>query len=373
MTGTMPLFEAYPALEERLPHRRLATLPTPLEPMSRLAELTGAHRLWIKRDDQSGKLYGGNKVRKLEFLLGDALERGCGEVMTFGVAGSNHVLATGLYARELGVAAIACVTPQTNSHYVARNLQAGVAAGIEYLDFPSQRAADEGARRRSLRSLLCRAREPYTIRMGGSSPLGTVGFVNAALELARQFENTASAFPDRIYLPLGTMGTAVGLAIGLRALALPTRVIGVRVVDERIGNAEACSRLYDATVELLRQNDPRFPRLDARDAGIEIRHEFYGERYAVFTEAGTAAKRIFEDTEGVHLEGTYTAKAAAALLDDIARTGAARENLLFWNTYNSRPLPAGAGDFDFRRLPEALRYYFEAPVQPLDRDGPPAV
>lgn len=368
MNPDLPLFDAYPALARTLPYQGLATLPTPLLPMPQLMAKTGARSLWIKRDDQSGDLYGGNKVRKLEFLLGDALARGCTEVMTFGVAGSNHVLATGLYARKLGLEPIGCVTNQTNSRYVARNLRAGQKAGIEYLCFANHDAVEEGARRRSLKSLRRTGNEPYTIRMGGSSPLGTIGFVNAAFELASQIEQLDCPVPDRIYLPLGTMGSVAGLALGLRALGLPTRVVGIRVVDAQIGNMAACLQLYDASVALLRDADPGFPLLDSASAGIEVRDAFFGQRYAVFTPEGMTAVRVFAETEQVGLEGTYTGKAAAALLHDLGSERDRDQNLLFWNTYNSRPLGAAANS-SYRDLPQPLWRYFETEVQPLDRDA----
>jgi D-cysteine desulfhydrase len=335
--------------------------------MPALSTGTGAASVRIKHDDCSGPVYGGNKVRKLEFLLGEALARDCKEVLTFGVAGSNHVLATGLYARELGLTPIACVTPQTNSRYVARNLRAGARAGVEYLAFGSQRDADVGARRRCLRGLLRHRSEPYTIRLGGSSALGTVGFVNAAFELSLQLEASGQPIPDRIYLPLGTMGTAVGLALGLRALGHTTRIIAVRVVDPRIGNADAAAQLFAATAALLQRCDRGFPDLDPAASGLEIRHEFFGERYAVFTAAGMAAIDRFARLENVILDGTYTGKAAAGMLADLADDSVRDKHVLFWNTYNSQPLDSGDEGFDYRALPQPLWRYFETPPQPLDR------
>ncbi len=171
MTDSLPLFDAFPGIERHLPRARLACLPTPIASMPTLAAGTRAASVRIKRDDCSGPDYGGTKVRKLEFLLGEALARDCKEVLTFGVAGSNHVLATGLYARKLGLHPIACVTPQTNSRYVARNLRAGARAGVEYLAFDSERDGDVVARRRGLRGLLGHSSDPYRLRLGGSSGL----------------------------------------------------------------------------------------------------------------------------------------------------------------------------------------------------------
>ena len=109
------LFDLYPGLHGRVPHLQLANLPTPLDAADRMAAELGVRRLWIKRDDLSAKPYGGNKVRKLEHLLADALEKGCDAVLTYGAAGSNHALATSIYARRVGLDCYAVLTPQAPS------------------------------------------------------------------------------------------------------------------------------------------------------------------------------------------------------------------------------------------------------------------
>ena len=128
-----PLFARYPGMYGVLPHVSLGTLPTPVERLQTLEQVLGVSdtRLYVKRDDLSGRPYGGNKVRKLEFLLARAAQQGYKEVLTFGGAGSNHALATGLYARQMGLQSISMLIPQPNAQGVRTNLLMSLHAGIE--------------------------------------------------------------------------------------------------------------------------------------------------------------------------------------------------------------------------------------------------
>ena len=126
----LPLFDAYPALRENIPYEPVAQLPTEVGRLEHVSEELGCE-IWMKCDDRSGILYGGNKVRKLGFLLGAARADGCKTVLTFGAAGSNHALATAIYARELGLRAISMLVPQPNAHSVQRNLLRHYLAGAE--------------------------------------------------------------------------------------------------------------------------------------------------------------------------------------------------------------------------------------------------
>jgi D-cysteine desulfhydrase len=351
------LFERFPGLAEALPHVPLADLPTPVED----AGPVGRCRLWIKRDDLTGKLYGGNKLRKLEFLLGDALHRGYRRVFTFGVAGSNHALATSIYATALGLESIPLLTPQTNAAYTRRNLLVQAHVGARLRHFHREIDAERAGR------LLERvARRPaLRVKGGGSSPLGTTGYVNAGLELADQIRAGECPLPDAIYVALGTMGTAAGLSLGLRAAGLDIPIVMIRVVRDTIANPTAWRRLHAATGRLLRSHDLRFPRLPADRP--DIRHEYIGPGYARFTPAGMDAVAWAAGEKDLKLEGTYTGKAMAALREDAAAQKG--KTLLFWNTYNSRPLPAGALERDWRGLPGDFHDYFKRPLQPLDPES----
>ena len=214
---TRPLLALCPSLVERFGHRPLADLPTPVDNADRLARKIGAGTLHVKRDDLSGTTYGGNKVRKLEFLLADALRRETDTVITFGCAGSNHAIATALYAKECGLRTVAMLTPQTNSHAVQKNLRAHLVAGTELRhcsdDNDARRSAAEYVRGRRAAGFP----EPVIVPGGGTSGLGALGFVNAALELSAQIDAGQLPEPELVYVALGTMGTAAGLAIGCDA------------------------------------------------------------------------------------------------------------------------------------------------------------
>ena len=181
--GMNPLFENWPTLADRLPYVALGEFPTPIIRLERLGRDIGLDQLYVKNDGLSGRVFGGNKIRKLEFTLGQALRVGAKEVMTFGAAGSNHALATAVCARQVGLRSISLLTPQPNARYVQRNLLMSYHCGAELHHYPNRRLRALGARLQLLRHRLLTGRYPLVIPPGGSSPLGVMGFVNAAFEL----------------------------------------------------------------------------------------------------------------------------------------------------------------------------------------------
>ena len=169
--------------------------------------------------------------------------------------------------------------------------------------------------------------------MGGSSPLGTVGYVNAAFELKEQILRGEIPEPDYIYVASGSMGTAAGLTLGLRALNSKTRVISVRVNSGSFVNAKGMVKLIYKTNSLLSSLDPSFPRLEFSERDMDIRHSFLGKQYALFTKEGTEAMALMERYGGIKLEGTYTGKAFAALIDDRRKSSLRGKVLLSVNPW----------------------------------------
>lgn len=365
VSESLPLFARYPRLAERIPYLPIAVLPTPVRRLETLGAALGVD-LWLKHDGPSGRLYGGNKVRKLGFLLASALQDGASTVLTFGAAGSNHALATAIYARELGLRRVSMLVPQPPAHSVRKNLLRQLKAGAE-IHYRAGLRQVAAATCWQFAALSAReGKFPRVIPTGGSSPTGILGFVNAALELKGQIERGETPEPDLIYVASGTMGTAVGLALGARLAGLRATVVAVRVTAERFTNAERGEKLYTATNELLHQNDPAVPLVPFAEAALTLRHEFLGEQYALYTEAGMDAVRRLDDTEGIRLEGTYTGKALACLLADAAAGAFAGKRVLFWNTHNSVDFSKEIAGVDYHQLPAELHRYFEEPVQPLD-------
>jgi len=365
---TPPLFREYPRLGETVPHESLGRLPTSLERAEEAARILGLGALLLKRDDLSGVPYGGNKVRKLEFVLAHALRKGARTVMTFGGAGSNHALATALYARRLGLKTIAFLRDQVNAGYVRRNLLMNLRAGTELHFFKSRRALKYGSLLNRARSALLSGRRPYVIPSGGSSPLGTVGFVNAAFELRDQLKAGNLPEPDILFVALGTGGTAAGLMLGLKAAGLKTRVAAVRVVSPVVDFTKRCLELVKKTNELLRSYDPSFPGIPFSAEDFTVRDDFCGPGYAVFTEEGREAIEFAARHTGLKLEGTYTGKTFAALSADARRGVLTDRTVLFWNTYNSYDFSEEIEALDYKALPKPFHRYFENPLQDLDEE-----
>ena len=343
------LAHAWPRLAERLPKIGLADLPTPVE--SHAMRLNGkAFEISVKRDDLTGKLYGGNKIRKLEYLLCRAHDRGAKRIATFGTVGSNHALATALYARSLGFGCTCFLSHQAPTPTIGRTLRLHLVNETEIVRFGGGRASRIATLREHFRQ-----RPAFLIPPGGSNWLGAVGFVAAGLELAAQVDTGEIRMPERIYVANGTMATAVGITLGLALAGLDTEVQAVQVTEDFVSSPRAMRRLVEKTALVLRRIDPSLPSDLAERARYEFRTGYLGEGYARTNPKTDAAVALAADQLGLQLESTYTGKAFAALLDDL---GNRNGDVLFWNTYNSRPLPdPGPVETAERHLPEAfLRY-----------------
>ncbi|MCZ6537020.1 MAG: pyridoxal-phosphate dependent enzyme [Gammaproteobacteria bacterium] len=353
------LFEYYPGLGGGLPWVSLANLPTPITRRGWPGQ--PGKRIWIKRDDLSSPLYGGNKIRKLEFLLGRALAENRKAVMTFGVAGSNHVLATARCSKKLGLECIAILSRQPTTSYLAANLAAVARSGARTCDYPrigelAMAAVTELRREKKETGVY-----PLVIPAGGSNATGATGFVSAAFELRRQIEQGLLAEPDFIYMAMGTTGSVAGLGLGLAAAGLDSLVIAVRVVDESVANPCVLESLWRRTVMRLRKYDENFPDLPFDPERFDIRQQYLGAGYARGTPAGLKAVAIGRKL-GLKLEGTYTGKALAALNDDLLDQASAAK-VLFWNTANSRALPPASG-LDPTLLDAGLQKYIRSNEKP---------
>jgi D-cysteine desulfhydrase len=367
MNPSFHLFNRFPDLEQKLPRHELTQLPTPVTEAPVCAARLDADRFYIKRDDLTGETYGGNKVRKLEFLLGKALADGVKEVVTFGYAGSNHALATAIYARKAGLKATSVLLPQPNAHYVRRNIRAAVAAGARLKLKPNDKAIAGWVTTDQFFGILRTGRRPMLIPAGGSSPVGVVGFINAGLELAEQVREEILEKPDRIYMPISSMGSAVGLYMGLQMAGLHIPIHAVRVVEEKYTNTTKLKKLLSKTNAFLHELDSNIPIISLDTDLLTLRHEYIGNGYAQFTEKGMESVRFMAEKMKIPFEGTYSGKAFSCAMDDGMKGELRGQKVLYWNTHNSRDFTKEYPLDDERMIPGPFRGFFEKPVQPLDR------
>lgn len=321
------LHERFPALAATLPHLALSERPTPV------GELPGLGT-WVKEDGRFGSGgWGGNKVRKLEWLIPDAKRRGRRSILTFGGLGTNWGLATALYAREHGLAtALALVDQPVDEH---------VRAQLARLEASGARIHRTHSKRRTVAMLpwlLARnargGRPPYLLPAGGSSPVGALGYVEAALEIAAQVEAGSLPEPAHVVVPVGTGGTAAGLALGFQIAGLHSRVVGVVVNDQLRLDAAVFARLARRIASLLERRGARLGRLWLEPDMLDLTRDQIGAGYGYPAEAAESAAALAAE-EGLSLDPVYTAKAMAGLLA-LRAEGRLSDPVLFVHTDGPR-------------------------------------
>ena len=330
----------------RFPRLHFAHLPTPLEPMENLTAHFGGPRLWIKRDDCTGLAGGGNKTRKLEFLMADAVERGADTIITQGAMQSNHVRQTVAIATKLGLASHVILENRTGSEDQEYQHNGNVfldrLLGAEIARVPG--GTDMNAAMEDLAGQLrSEGRTPYVIPGGGSNAIGALGYVNAALELVSQ-ANDRGLRIDRLVHATGSAGTQAGLVAGMAAMnsGIPVLGIGVRAPkDKQEGNV---FRLAEETAELIGA-----PGAVQREQ-VMANCDYVGDGYGISTPASISAIETFARRESLLLDPVYSGKGAAGLVDLLQRGEfAADDNIVFLHTGGSQALFAYNDDFPYDR------------------------
>ena len=320
MREAFPLYDRFPTLRA-IPRAEICTLPTPVERVS----IGGGREMLIKRDDLSAPVCGGNKARSLEFLLG-GLKPGDG-VITVGGAGSTHVLSTAIHAARRGISTEA-LRWRHDMNPAAEVVSARVNQMLSLNPENSAALAVIRARYRATRS---RAR---FISIGGSVPLGVLGHVNAAFEIAGQIERGEMPQPERIVLPLGSGGTTAGLLLGFSIAGLGIEITGARVGPRFFVNRLAVLNLARRTAQLIRAFGGKFSnRIDS--SLLRIEHSAYGGAYGrQFADASRAAD-VLHEASGIKLDDTYSAK---AWLVAMREQSVAKGHVLFLLTFDARCL-----------------------------------
>jgi D-cysteine desulfhydrase family pyridoxal phosphate-dependent enzyme len=301
---------------DSIPHVRLASLPTPLEEAPRLAESLGMSRLLIKRDDQTGLAMGGNKARKLEYDFAEIVQRKCDVVVTVGGAQSNHARMTAAAARKMGMdVKLVLGGPEVDEIRGNMFLDLLFGAEIRYLRNDDDNDHLTAAMDEWVRELAAAGRRPYAIPIGGSTGLGSLGYVRAMRELAGQFGQGAV----QIVLAVGSCGTLAGAIVGAHLYMPAARVVGISVSRTSPGITSQTALLMKESSRLLKHTPvPGGETVETYDT--------YHQEYGAFTESARDAIVTTARLEGILLDPVYTGKAMAGLMD-LTRRGVLKKEI----------------------------------------------
>ncbi len=319
----------------RAPRIRCAHLPTPLEPMERLSAHLGGPKIWVKRDDCTGLATGGNKARKLEYLIGEALEQGADTVITQGAVQSNHARQTAAVAARHGLDCHLLfehrVADPDHEYVSSGNVLLDRLLGAQISEFPAN--TDMAAAMETLAASLRQdGKTPYIIPGGGSNPVGACGYVSAALELLDQADR-AQLRISAIVHATGSAGTQAGLVAGLHGAGREVPVLGIGVRSPREKQEEMVYDLACRTVAKL-----GVATALARER-VHANCSYVGSGYGVPTEGMCEAVRLLAQLEGILLDPVYSGKGMAGLID-LVRKGAfgPDEDVVFVHTGGSAAL-----------------------------------
>lgn len=330
-----------------LPRLNFAHLPTPIEPLSRLSDALGGPRIWIKRDDQTGLAFGGNKTRKLEFLLAAAQAQGARTLITGGAAQSNHCRQTAAAAARFGYECILVLTDAG----LPTKLPASIDIRNKVVSEPSWKKNLSGNRLLNhllgakvvwapakdretiLRSTFDVAWEtgqrPYLIPYGGSNEIGASSYAFALKELLDQCISSSqiNAPPDWIVFPTSSGGTHAGLEVGAHLYGYPGKILGICIDEEEMAMRQRVADLAVVTGDLLGMSS----KIDPEQ--IQANDNYLAGGYGIMAEAEREAISLFARTEGLLLDPVYTGRAAAGLIDLIHKGFFTKEEtVLFWHT-----------------------------------------
>lgn len=308
-----------------IPRLRIAHLPTPIEAMPRLSASLGGPRLFIKRDDQTGLALGGNKTRKLEFLIAEAQANGARTLITAGALQSNHCRQTAAAAARFGFGCILVLVgdqPASSSgNYLLDEL---FGAEMVWTSRPDR----EQVLKKTFDSAWEAGRRPYLIPYGGSNSVGASAYAFAIQELVEQLPTRLSGVSlDWIVFPSSSGGTQAGMVVGARLLGFQGKILGISVDEAQDVLKNRVASLACATAETLGE------RLTFTPEDILVDSNYLGGGYGVMAEPEKEAVRLFARNEGILLDPVYTGRAAAGMIDLIRRGELKRdESVLFWHT-----------------------------------------
>jgi D-cysteine desulfhydrase len=363
------LFEVFPNLERKVPWIPILTgAPTKVERLTELEKALdlASVKVYIKRDDKDHHIYGGNKLRKFEFIFGEIMKKKKKGVITYGGIGTNHGVACAIIAKELGLKCHLFLSLQPLTWHVQRSL-------LLYDYFGAKLHFTKMFELGLLKGLVFRLFHPkyYLMSIGGSpllgigSPLGSIGFINAILELKNQIDQGKLEEPDIIFVAAGSTGTAAGLAAGCKIIGLKTKVFFVNVSRDIVVSPKVLISTANKAIKYLRKRDKSIPDVTVTEEDFKMIKGYLGSEYGIKTIRSQKAVDLIEEVEGkprnFKLETTYTGKTVAAMVDYLRSKDAQQQVVLFWDTYNSNDLDSylRETEFNYKKLPKKFHKYYE--------------
>ena len=319
-----PILKHFPTLTKRLNPLDLCQLPTPIDALTQLAD-----NAWVKRDDLSNPIYGGNKTRKFEFIAADILRKKATHVVTLGGSGTNHGVATAMVCNQLGLDCTVITFNQPDSAFVQKNQILMKQFGANIINVGSLILA-------ALRFYLNPrrlSRNYYFLAAGGGTALGTLAYVNAALELHQQVQAGDCPEPDTIYVPAGSVATLAGLTLGCAIAKMKTKVVGIQIMDSHLGPIRICTasvgnKLIQQALKIIQAQQPQFI---INCPPIILLSDWYLPGYGVQT-LNTDNALTLAASNGLQLDQTYSGKTFDAFTQALSNT---TKTLLYWATYSS--------------------------------------
>ncbi|MDH4128616.1 MAG: pyridoxal-phosphate dependent enzyme [Spirochaetota bacterium] len=329
------LFKYFPQIKEKVPWVTLGNFPTRVTLLSNIVKNLPIKSFWVKRDDETSSIFGGNKIRNLEFEFGKIIQLKKKLILAYGSIGSNFTVACCMFGKHFNIPVNLILfdtvrTEDVENNYKINSALANKITFSKSIMFLPYYVIKEVINTHHM--------DRYLMPPGGTSPLSVLGYINAMFELKEQIDNHELPIPNYIFLPVGTGGTIAGLLIGKTILKLPIKIIGITVFEKFLTNISMIKILIYRSVKYF--NSIANTNISAKKIFSEINlvNDFLGDGYAHPTNESNSTIKLLMDNEGLILDGTYTGKGMAGAINIIKSSLKSNDNVLFWHSYNSQDI-----------------------------------
>jgi L-cysteate sulfo-lyase len=333
-------YQELPVILAERPRLALARLPTPIERLSRFSQYLGGPEIWIKRDDLTGLATGGNKARKLEFLLGDAISKGADSLITAGGSQSNHCRQTAAAAARAGMECHLVFGGSSESPLVGNRFLDRLLGAYEHWTPKGTRDAKMAELAEELAK---RGKNPYVIPVGGSNPIGALGYVAAMYELKQQLDQAALHF-DYLVFATSSGGTQAGVVVGAKLTKCESEIIAISIDQVPAGQCDSDYKSFVLSTGEGVNTDLNLGLTLSLD-DFPINYDYLGQGYGVVGDPEREAIKLLAQTEGILVDPVYAGRALAGLIDLVRRRKfKPPEKTLFWHTGGETALHAYVQD-----------------------------